>query len=208
MTPLAPAPSTRRRLAPALARVAARALAVAFAAAANVAAAQDGLSLKPSPPAEQKLQLGPVQLGLLVSLPGSSPRAQLFGDYYLTGPGFGQGDIAGGLRLTSGLAIGPRRATQGLPPVRLGEGLRSAPGLQLGPDPESNRVALPYLGLGYTSLSAREGWGFSADIGLGGLAPGERLRLGRSNPTAAQVENVLNALRLAPVLQLGVSYAF
>ena len=208
MTPLAPAPSTRRRLAPVLARVAARALAVAFTAAACVAAAQDGLSLKPSPPTEQKLQLGPVQLGLLVSLPGSSPRAQLFGDYYLTGPGFGQGDIAGGLRLTSGLAIGPRRATQGLPPVRLGEGLRSAPGLQLGPDQENSRVALPYLGLGYTSLSAREGWGFSADIGLGGLAPGERLRLGRSNPTAAQVENVLNALRLAPVLQLGVSYAF
>ena len=208
MTPLAPAPSTRPRLAPAFARVAACALGVAFAAAASVAAAQDGLSLKPSPPAEQKLQLGPVQLGLLVSLPGSSPRAQLFGDYYLTGPGFGQGDIAGGLRLTSGLAIGPRRATQGLPPVRLGEGLRSAPGLQLGPDQENSRVALPYLGLGYTSLSAREGWGFSADIGLGGLAPGERLRLGRSNPTAAQVENVLNALRLAPVLQLGVSYAF
>jgi hypothetical protein len=211
MTLLAPAPSTRRRrrrLVRALASVSARALAVTFAAAAGLAAAQDGLNLKPAPPAEQKLQLGPVQLGLLVSLPGSSPRAQLFGDYYLTGPGFGQGDIAGGLRLTSGLAIGPRRATQGLPPVRLGEGLRSAPGLQLGPDLENSRVALPYLGLGYTSLSAREGWGFSADIGLGGLAPGERLRLGRGNPTAAQVENVLNALRLAPVLQLGVSYAF
>jgi hypothetical protein len=170
--------------------------------------AQHGLNLSADPRTEQRLQLGPVQLGLAVSEPGTAPRAQLFGDYYLTGPGFGQGDIAGGLRLTSGLAIGPRRATQGLPPVRLGEGLRGPSRLRLGPDTDSGRVALPYLGLGYTSLSARDGWGFSADIGLGGLPPGERLRLGRSGPTAAQVENVLNDLRLTPVLQLGVSYAF
>lgn len=172
------------------------------------ATAQNGLSTSADPRTEQRLQLGPVQLGLTVSEPGSAARAQVFGDYYLTGPGFGQGEVAGGLRLTSGLAIGPRRATQGLPPVRLGESLRGASSLRLGPDTDTGRVALPYLGLGYTSLSAREGWGFSADIGLGGLAPGERLRLGRSGPTAAQVENVLNDLRLTPVLQLGVSYAF
>lgn len=171
-------------------------------------AAQYGLNTSTDPRTEQRLQLGPVQLGLTVSEPGTSPRAQLFGDYYLTGPGFGQGDIAGGLRLTSGLAIGPRRATQSLPPMRLGDSLRGPASLRLGPDTDSGRVALPYLGLGYTSLSARDGWGFSADIGLGGLPPGERLRLGRSGPTAAQVENVLNDLRLTPVLQLGVSYAF
>lgn len=171
---------------------------------ASAAHAQHGLKLS----TEQRLQLGPVQLGLSVSEPGTAPRAQLFGDYYLTGPGFGQGEVAGGLRLTSGLAIGPRRATQGLPPVRLGEGLRGPASLRLGPETDNSRIALPYLGLGYTSLSARDGWGFSADIGLGGLPSGERLRLGRSGPTAAQVENVLNDLRLTPVLQVGVSYAF
>jgi hypothetical protein len=175
---------------------------------AGTAAAQQGLNLNTETRTEQRLKLGPVQLGLSVSELGSVARAQVFGDYYLTGPGFGQGEVAGGLRLTSGLAIGPRRSTQGLPPVRLGETLRSSASLRLGPDSETGRVALPDLGLGYTSLSAREGWGFSADIGLGGLAPGERLRLGRSGPTAAQVENVLNDLRLTPVLQLGVSYAF
>lgn len=172
------------------------------------ATAQHGLNAR----TEQRLQWGPVQLGLMVGEPGTAPRAQLFGDYYLTGPGFGQGDIAGGLRITSGLVIGPaggpRRAAQGLPKARLGEGLRGMSRLRLGPDSDDGRVALPYLGLGYTTLSARDGWGFSADIGLGGLAPGERWRLGRSGPTAAQVENVLNDLRLAPVLQLGVSYAF
>jgi hypothetical protein len=194
----------------------------------GAARAQHGLSLVADPRTEQRLQLGPVQLGLTVSEPGTAPRAQLFGDYYLTGPGFGQGNIAGGLRITSGLVIGPvggqvsgpaggpaagltggpRRATPSLPPLRLGEGPRGPNSLRLGPDTDSSRVALPYLGLGYTSLSARDGWGFSADIGLGGIAPGERLRLGGSGPTAAQVENVLNNLRLTPVLQLGVSYAF
>jgi hypothetical protein len=48
----------------------------------------------------------------------------------------------------------------------------------------------------------------SADIGLGGQRPGERVRFGAGNPTTAQFEDVLNALRLAPVIQFGVSYAF
>lgn len=172
------------------------------------ACAQHGLNLNVDPRIEQRLQLGPVQLGLTVSEPGNPPQAQLFGDYYLTGAGFGAGFVAGGLRLTSGLAIGPRRATQSLPQVRLGDGRRGASPLRLGPDVDAGLVALPYLGLGYTSLSARDGWGFSADIGLGGLPPGERMRLGRSGPTAAQVDKLLNELRLAPVMQLGVSYAF
>lgn len=172
------------------------------------AAAQDGLKLPGEATLSQRLQVGALAVGLAVSDAGPAQRTQLFGDYYLTGPGFGDGQVAGGLRLTSGLAFGPRSSTLGLAPVRLGEGLRRAPGLRFGAEGDPARIALPYLGLGYTSLSAREGWGFSADIGLGGLRPGERLRLGGGGPTAAQVENVLNNLRLAPVLQLGVSYAF
>lgn len=187
------------------------------------ASAQHGLALNADrlgPPGRQpglvqpglvqpgRVQLGPVQLGWSLSEPGPAVRAQLFGDYFLTGPGFGQGHISGGLRLTTSLAIGPRRITQALPPLRLGESLRDTLPLRLGTDNDSSRIALPYLGLGYTSLSPREGWGFSADIGMGGLAPGERVRLGRSGPSAAQVESLLNDLRLSPVLQLGVSYAF
>lgn len=180
--------------------------------AAAPALAQQGLTLKPEHVngAERSLRLGSVQVELSVADLGMAQRARLFGDYYLTGPGFGEGRISGGLRLTSGLSLGPRASTLALPPGRTGDGLqlgpRAAPGL--GGERDLERITLPYLGVGYTSLSLREGWGFSADVGLGGLRPGERLRLGRSGPTAAQVENVLNDLRLAPVIQLGVSYSF
>jgi hypothetical protein len=182
------------------------------------AGAQDGLnvpldSASGARTPEQSLHfgLGDFRMDLSVARPGTAQvRARLLGDYYLTGPGFGGTQVSGGLRVTSGLAIGPSEGTAALPPSRL-EG-----GLQWGPrESDSNltdrygvRVALPYIGLGYTSLSAREGWGLSADIGLGGLRPGERVRFGAGNPTAAQFEGVLNDLRLAPVIQLGVSYAF
>jgi hypothetical protein len=171
----------------------------------------DGASGARAPEQNLRFGLGDFRMDLSVARPGTSQvRARLLGDYYLTGPGFGGTQVSGGLRVTSGLAIGPSEGTATLPPSRL-EG-----GLQWGSrESDSNltdrygvRVALPYIGLGYTSLSAREGWGLSADIGLGGLRPGERVRFGAGNPTAAQFENVLNDMRLAPVIQLGVSYAF
>ncbi len=182
------------------------------------AGAQDGLNVTldnasgaRAPEQSLRFGLGDFRMDLSVARPGTAQvRARLLGDYYLTGPGFGGTQVSGGLRVTSGLAIGPSEGTAALPPSRL-EG-----GLQWGPrESDSNltdrygvRVALPYIGLGYTSLSARAGWGLSADVGLGGLRPGERVRFGAGNPTAAQFEGVLNDLRLAPVIQLGVSYAF
>ena len=191
----------------------------------TAAAAQQGLSFaadralsRPSfgttvPDRSVRFGVGGLQLDLSVGQDGNAPaRARVLGDYFLTGPGFGGADVSGGLRLTSGLAVGPGETTSPLPANRLQSGLRSAsrdgtlpwlPTARTGA-----RVALPYIGLGYTSLSAAEGWGLTADIGLGGLRPGERVRLGAGNPTAAQFENLLNDLRLAPVIQLGVSYAF
>lgn len=174
--------------------------------------AQNGLKLQAdaTASAERSLRLGSVQLDLSVADLGVAQRARLFGDYYLTGPGFGAGQVSGGLRLTSGLSFGPRGATLALPPGRTGDGLQLGPRLGAGVmgERDAERVTLPYLGVGYTSLSLREGWGFSADIGLGGQRPGERVRFGRSGPSATQVENLLNDLRLAPVIQLGVSYSF
>lgn len=144
-----------------------------------------------------QFQLGESRFDLsLAEFNRGRQRARLFGDYYLTGPGFGAGQVSGGLRLTSGLAFG---AT----PVSEGTYWQLPSAGAIGSD-----RALPYLGLGYSGLSSRAGWGFTADIGLGGLRPGEQLRFGRNGPSAAQVENVLNDLRLAPVLQFGVSYAF
>lgn len=127
-------------------------------------------------------------------------RARLFGDYYLTGPGFGEGQVDGGLRLTSGLAFG--RTLSSLSLAAPG----SSDGLALGREAPS--VAQPYLGLGYSSLAPRAGWAFSADIGLGRWVPADRPRLGQGGPSDSQVERLLDDLRLSPVIQLGVRYAF
>jgi len=182
------------------------------------AGAQDGLNVAPDQMPSlhaaghsARFGLGDLQMNLSVTEPGTAlVRARVLGDYYLTGPGFGDDQVRGGLRVTSGLAIGPSGGTSALPPSRLGDGLQweaREPATSLY-ESQGPRVTLPYIGLGYTSLSAREGWGLSADIGLGGQRPGERVRFGAGNPTAAQFENMLNDLRLAPVIQLGVSYAF
>lgn len=156
------------------------------------AGAQDGLTvaLDAAPglrSAGNSLRFGPgdLHMNLSVAEPGTAlVRARVLGDYYLTGPGFGGEQVSGGLQWEAREPATDLFQSQGA------------------------RVALPYIGLGYTSLSAREGWGLSADIGLGGQRPGERVRFGAGNPTAAQFENMLNDLRLAPVIQLGVSYAF
>jgi hypothetical protein len=180
--------------------------------------AQDGLNVKTdavfgahAPERSVRFGLGDFRMDLSVAQPGTAQaRARLLGDYYLTGPGFGGAQVNGGLRVTSGLAIGPSDGTAALPPTRLEGGLQWGPrdlGVPLA-ERQGARIALPYIGLGYTTLSVREGWGLSADIGLGGLRPGEQVRFGAGNPTAAQFESVLNNLRLAPVIQLGVSYAF
>jgi hypothetical protein len=123
------------------------------------------------------------------------PSAQLLGDYYFTGPGFGGGRVAGGLRATSGLLIGARSPGLAAP----GLSLRRA---DLGGD---SAGTLPYVGVGYTGLSVRGGWAFSADLGLVGTTRTPGLQLQRSGPS---LDEVLRDLRLTPTLQLGVSYSF
>lgn len=127
------------------------------------------------------------------------PSAQLLGDYYFTGPGFGSGRVTGGLRATSGLLIGAR--APGLAAAGGGLTLRRA---ELA---ESSTATLPYLGVGYTGLSARGGWGFSADLGLLGTprSPGLRWQQQRGG---ASLDEVLRDLKLTPTVQLGVSYSF
>lgn len=134
----------------------------------------------------------------------------LVGDYYLsralTGPG-----SAGGIRATGGVILGPRsQAFASLPGAGTG-GSFSIGSRLFGttPTPYTNDTAgdnatLPYVGLGYTGLSARSGWSFSADLGLVAQSPGNVARLGRGQ----SLDDVVRELRLAPVLQLGVSYSF
>ena len=183
----------------------------------TAASGQDGLNMRavdsaglPASTRPLDFGLGDLRMDVAVAESGTAlMRARLLGDYYLTGPGFGGTQVSGGLRVTSGLAIGPREITTALPPARLEGGLQWVPrdSADAMAERPGARVALPYIGLGYTSLSAG-GWGISADIGLGGQRPGDSVRFGAGSPTAAQFQNVLNDLRLAPVIQLGVSYAF
>lgn len=130
------------------------------------------------------------------------PGLQLMGDYYFTGPGFGAGRVAGGLRATSGLLLGPRSQALSTPSITSSGGLSVA---RRAPDGSSEASStVPYVGIGYTGLSARGGWGFTADVGLMALGGGLRVRPG----AASNLDDMVRELRLSPVLQLGVSYAF
>jgi hypothetical protein len=143
----------------------------------------------------------------------SAPSVQatrLFGDYYFSGPGFGAGGVSGGFRATSGLFAGPRSQALSTPtlPARQGSPftLTTRPGPQaLLADVSEGNATVPYLGVGYTGMSERGGWGFTADVGV----MGADVRLGRSTVGSQNnVDELLRELRLTPVLQLGVSYSF
>lgn len=139
----------------------------------------------------------------------------LSGDYYFTDALFDRVSL-GGLRATSGLIVGPRsQATAGQ--TGLGAqgsafvaerrllGSNAAPSLV---DATPDVSSVPYLSFGYTGLSLRGKWSFSADLGVVALQPSNAARLGRVFGGSQSFDDVLREMRLAPVLQMGVSYAF
>ena len=134
---------------------------------------------------------------------------RLLGDYYFVRPSSADGR-ASGFRATSGLIVGPRSgawtaagdASSALSIERHSFGLLPPAAGAVG-----TARAVPYLGVGYSDSAAKGRWGFSADIGVMALNPSSGLRYGRG-AGAQSVDDVLRDLRLAPVLQLGVSYAF
>ena len=146
--------------------------------------------------------------------PGS---AQLLGDYY---PGLSKlqlGTLVGGFRATSGLLLGPRQQALVTPALASAQGLavtqsrtsRSA----LAEAGSDSVTAMPYIGVGYSGVSLRGGWGFTADLGVLGVtgspSSGGGLRPGRGGVLGTQgLDDLLRELRLLPVLQVGVSYAF
>jgi len=153
------------------------------------------------------------QLGVEGS-PGKLSAASLMGDYYF-GPSFSGPGRLGGFRATSGLIIGPRRAlSTGQPGPASGSafsfgsrlfGQTSAP---YAPEASVDTATVPYLGFGYTGLSVRSGWSFSADLGLVAQSPGNSTRLGRALSSGQSLDDVVRDMRLAPLLQFGVSYSF
>ena len=165
-----------------------------------------------------RVALGFASTGLALGGPGNDfggtarsalSSARLFGDYYFSRPSALDGR-ASGFRATSGLIAGPRLgawvagdASSALSIERRSFGLLLPPSL----DAASVARAVPYFGVGYSDRPTKGRWGFSADVGVMALNPSSGLRYGRG-AGAQSVDDVLRDLRLAPVLQLGASYAF
>jgi hypothetical protein len=138
-----------------------------------------------------------ITLTLTDPTPANSSRslrqAAVLGDYYLhSHGGAASARWRGGFRATSGVVLGHLGAAvlPGGPATALSvvPGDDAVNGRDLGRDND----LWPYIGLGYTGLAVRGGWGFSADVGLG-------LR---------GWEGALRAVDLTPMLQLGVRYSF
>ena len=125
----------------------------------------------------------------------------ILGDYYFARPSFG------GFRASGGVMVG---SLAGLPVGGAGDGSRlgmsfnsglrvpAAPGAYNG---NGNNETLPYLGLGFSSAPWRNGLAISADLGL-------VVDRGSALFGSQGFEGTVRELRLSPVLQLGVRYAF
>ena len=140
--------------------------------------------------------------------------ASLMGDYYFSSAPVGAGHL-GGFRATSGLIFGPRSSLSIAAQPNLGSGSAFSVASRLyglAPLPAAGDASgdasttLPYLGFGYTGLSIRSGWSFSADLGM--IAQGNAARLGRALGGNQSLDDAVRELRLAPMLQLGASYSF
>jgi hypothetical protein len=139
--------------------------------------------------------LAPVALTDAAAAPRSTRQlGGVLGDYYFNTPGLRLPASTGGLRATGGL-------------------LTSTRGFNLGPalgwrDANNDASAAAYLGVGYTGHAIKGGWGITADLGLAAEGTGATNRLGRALFGNQGFDNTSRELRLSPVLQLGLSYAF
>ncbi|EHR73165.1 hypothetical protein BurJ1DRAFT_4372 [Burkholderiales bacterium JOSHI_001] len=183
----------------------------------GVAQAADGLNVAPGTPFGERwaarLSITRSTSALAGTAEGGLQRAlsaRLLGDYYFSTVPRGLQGLQGGLRLTSGVFMGPRGALFGPSApglaepgsLTLGHSRLSATSPDVAPD---SVLAWPYLGLGYSAGSLRAGWGFSADLGLAAQNAGA---LSPNRMFSQSADDLLRDLRLRPVLQLGLSYAF
>ena len=118
----------------------------------------------------------------------------LVGDYFFSRPGLGWWPTNGALRASTGLVVTHRS----------GAGLRQ-------PSEANGATAsgsLPYVGFGYSGLSTKGSWSFTADLGLIAENPSGAGRAGRALFGSQGLETALRELRLTPLLQVGVRYEF
>lgn len=130
---------------------------------------------------------------------------------------------AGGLRASGGMIGVSRRTALGAAALR--ESHRWDAGLTHGwiDDARNSQalaqapnISVPYVGLSYTATGSAassrglvaSSWSFNIDLGVMALAPRSAVRLGAAPSTQDRLDDLLRELRLAPLLQLGVSYSF
>ncbi|KNZ32472.1 MAG: hypothetical protein AD742_12060 [Methylibium sp. NZG] len=138
-------------------------------------------------------------------------RLGLIGDYYFSRALVGHGS-SGGFRTTGGLFHAPRAQ---LTPLNAGRLLIGGGAVDRQPASgteasalDADSATLPYLGVGYSGLSLKGRWSFNADLGMMALSPGHSVKLGKVVGGAQSLDDLLRDMRLAPILQLGVSYSF
>lgn len=147
----------------------------------------------------------------------AADAALVLGDYYFARLNWGSS--SGGLRATGGLLLGASSAarTSALADtvaLRAGQGLnltflRSPRAPAFGESVPASLGATPYLGVGWSSSSLAGGWGLSADLGFtAGRRALSPLDASSRNGAGRSLDELLRDLRLAPVMNLGVSYAF
>lgn len=137
--------------------------------------------------------------------PTPQAAAWLLGDLYRAPSHWQAWGLAweGAPRATSGLLSEHRSSWPGERAAAAG----TWPGLSLGGAAMPTSTALwPYLGVGYTGLSRRSGWGFSADVGIIARPPAGAEGPGMHGEPLA--EETLRRIRLESLLRLHVQYAF
>ncbi|MDQ6638909.1 MAG: hypothetical protein M3Z15_04500, partial [Pseudomonadota bacterium] len=141
----------------------------------------------------------------------------LLGDVYFGSTKEARASSAGGFRATSGVLIGARSPWLGTASAPASSGLfasdrrlfgSSANALSYPSDSPVESATVPYIGIGYSNLSAKSGWSFSADLGVVSQSPANVVRFGRVFGGSQSLDDVVRDMRLAPVVQLGVSYSF
>lgn len=170
------------------------------------ARAADGLHATPAETwpvlqARVNLMLSRADAGRAVTL----RQAAVLGDVYLERHG-GHPDARwrGGFRATSGLVFGAIGASvsaverDGSPSLLIvrEEGVTV------------ERDVWPYVGFGYSGLTPRGGWGFSADLGIALRQGAAAAELGRALVGLRGWEGTLRRLDAMPMLQLGLRYRF
>lgn len=130
----------------------------------------------------------------------------LFGDYYFARPSFGAFRASGGVVSGSLAGLPLASATAGgLVGLSLNAGNGLRPAMAGANDAAS---ALPYLGVGFTGAPGHGGLSISADLGLVAERASAMPGVGRAVFGNQALDGAVRELRLSPLLQLGVRYAF